>query len=74
MWLYEWEPHKVSQYPGKFSGHRHCDSGDIMALVCHMTSQDHVIEVSSDFMGRSPGRWDTFLPKLVTIDTVVVEI
>ena len=25
---------KVSYHPAKFDGHRHCSSGDIMALVC----------------------------------------
>ena len=31
-------------------------SGDIMILVCHVTSQDHVIKESCDFIGRSPSR------------------
>ena len=33
---------QVSQHPVKFGGHRLCGSGDIMFLVCHMTSLDHV--------------------------------
>ena len=35
---------KVSHYPAKAGGHRHCDGGDIMILVCYVTSQDHVIK------------------------------
>ena len=31
-------------YPStKYCGHRHCDSGDIMVLACHVMSQDHMI-------------------------------
>ena len=32
----------MSYHPVKFVGHKHCDSGDIMVLVCHMIFQDHV--------------------------------
>ena len=33
-------------------GHRHCGSGDIMALVCEVLLQDHTIKVLCDFIGR----------------------
>ena len=33
MWLYGWQPVKVSYRPAKFGGHRHCGSGNIMFLV-----------------------------------------
>ena len=36
----------VSLHPTKFGGHRHCDSGDIIVLVCHLILQDHMIKVS----------------------------
>ena len=26
----------LSYHPAKFSGHRHCGSGDIIVLVCHV--------------------------------------
>ena len=32
-------------HPTKFSGQRHCGSGDIMASFYHVISQDHVIKV-----------------------------
>ena len=35
-----------------FGGPRHCGSGDIKILFCHMISQDDVINSSCDFMGR----------------------
>ena len=39
--------------PTKFRGQRHCDSGDMLALACHVISQDNVLKESSDFMGGS---------------------
>ena len=33
----------VSHPPTKFCGYRHCGSRDIMALVCHMILEDHLI-------------------------------
>ena len=45
---------KLSYHPAKVAGDRHSGSTDITFLVCHMTSQDHVIKGSSDFMGGSP--------------------
>ena len=49
----------VSHYPAKFGGHRHCDSGDIIVLVCHVISQEYVIKRSRDLVvvarqGKSP--------------------
>ena len=29
-----------------FGSNKHCDSGDVMVLVCHVMSQDHVIKGS----------------------------
>ena len=46
----------MSHHPAKFSGHRHSGGGDVMVLVCHVISQDHLIKKSSDFMGRTPTR------------------
>ena len=43
----------ISHHPTKFRGHRHCDSGDIISLACHVISQDHVIKWSCDVMGSS---------------------
>ena len=33
---------------------RHCGSEDIMVLVCHVISQDHVTKRLGNFMSRSP--------------------
>ena len=52
-----------------FGGYRHWGSADIMILVCHKTSQNHVIKESCDFIGRSPLRLVTIMPSLIAIDT-----
>ena len=44
----------ASQQLATFGGQRHCDSGDIMILVCHVISQDHVIKGSYDFFWQEP--------------------
>ena len=54
--LHGWDSLKVSHYPAKFCGHRRIGIGDIMVLVCHVISNDHVIRGSSNFMGRSLSR------------------
>ena len=43
----------VGYHPVKCGGHRHSDSGDIVILVYHVISQNHVIRGSFDFTGRS---------------------
>ena len=40
----------------KFGGHRHCGTGDILNLVCHVILQDQEIKGSCNFMGSSFSR------------------
>ena len=51
--IYGWELLAVCHHPDKFGHHMHCNSGD-MYLLCHVTSQDHIIGGSSDLMDESP--------------------
>ena len=53
---------------------RHCGSGDILVLVCHVISQDSRIKGLCDFVERIPSWKVTTLPRLVAIATAVVEI
>ena len=45
-----------------------------MVLVCHVILQDRMIQGSCDFMGETPLRYVTSLPRLVVIGIVLVEI
>ena len=42
MRIYRWELLAVCHHPDKSCDHRHCDCGDIMFLICHMTSRKRV--------------------------------
>ena len=64
---------KASHHPATFGNYRYCGSGDIMVLVSHVISQEHMNKVWSNVMSKSPLWQDTSLPKLVAIDTMVVE-
>ena len=63
----------VSHTLTSFGGDKHCESGDIMVLLCHVISQDSVSKLSNS-MDRSLSRLVTTLPSLVVIGTVVVKI
>ena len=41
---------------GKFGGHGHCGSKDIMVLIFHVISQDQVTKGQSNSLCRSPLR------------------
>ena len=56
------EPLMVCHHSAKFGGHRHCDSEDILVLVCHFSFQDHVAKGSSNWIGMSPSRQLNILP------------
>ena len=57
----------VSHHLAKFSEHRHYWTGDVIFLVCH------VIKCSCVFMGASPSKSFTILPRLVTINTELMK-
>ena len=42
----------VGNHPAKFGGNKHCGNGnehcgDVMFLICHVMSQDHLTQVTS---------------------------
>ena len=57
-----------------FDAHRSSASGNVTYLICHMTSQDHVIERSCEVTDGSTPLYVTILPSLMAIGIVVVEI
>ena len=40
----------------KYCGHEHYDVGDIVFLVCHVTSRKHMIKGLCEFMSGNPSR------------------
>ena len=43
-----------SHHPNKFGDNGYCDKWDLIFLICHVTSHNHLFKWSSDFMvGRS---------------------
>ena len=74
MTLWWGVPPNLNHDPTKFGGHRHCSSGEIIVLVCHVILQGDVIKVSFDFIGRDHQSELTPPPRLVTIATLVVEL
>ena len=74
MRLYRPKLIKVGYHPVMFDVHRHSESGDVAVLFCHVTSKDHIIKWSCDFISRSPATCVFILPSLVAIRTVVVMV
>ena len=68
IWLYGFEPLKLRPR------HRHCGSGDMMVLVCHVILQVHVMKRSCDFIGRRPWRYVTILQSLAAIALRIVKL
>ena len=68
MQLYGQEPIKENYHLAKFDGHLRSGNGDIVFLICHMISQDYMIEGSCNFIskiGKSSLMQVTILPSLV---------
>ena len=72
--FYGWKPFTLSYRLAMFGGHWSSVSGDIKYLICHVISQKHVIEGSSNFMSEASSWYIMTLPSLVATDIVVVEI
>lgn len=59
---YEWRLH-----PTNIGDHGHSGSGDIMFLVYHVISQEHVIKGSCDFMNEVPHSKITLVLSLLSL-------
>ena len=75
MWIYGWKPAMVSHHFAVFDNHWSTANGDIKYLTCHVISQNHMIEVSSNLMSGSSW-WYSYhhLAKFGVIGIVVAEI
>ena len=65
MQIYGWELFTVCHH-GRSCKHRHCDDGDTVFFICHVTSRKHVTEFC-EFMGGNPSWRVTTFPCLLTI-------
>ena len=57
-----------------FYCHRHCGNGDIMFLVCHVATPDHIFKESCDLMNGSTLSWVTTVLSLVAREIAFEEI
>ena len=60
--------------PCQVGGHWYNVHGDTKYLICHLASQNHVTDVSSNFKNSSSSWCFIALPSLVTIGIVEVGI
>ena len=73
MRLYGCKPPLVSHHHAMVGG-QSSSTRDITDPTYHVTSQDHVIEGSRNFVSETSSLYVTTLPSLVTIGIVVVEV
>ena len=64
----------MSHHLDNFVGYGSSVNGDIMYLICHVASQNHVIEESCNFINYSSSLYVTALPRLVAIGIAVAEL
>ena len=65
IWFYVRKRLTVSHRLAMFGGHSSSVSGDIMYLICHLTSQNHKIDGSSNFMSWSSSWYVTTLQRSI---------
>ena len=61
-----------SQRRAYFGGHESSADGDIVYLICHVTSHDHLIEGSCKFIGGSSLRYFTTVIGFMAIRFIVI--
>ena len=44
----------LCHYADKSCDHKHCNDGDMMFLICHMTSHEHMFKGLREFFGWKP--------------------
>ena len=67
-----WEPLILCQYLAYCGADTSFAGGD-MYFICHVTQQDHSVEMSCIFMGESSSSHVTTLNRLVTIGILIVK-
>lgn len=71
MWLEGWESLTVSHHPEKFGNNNYFDKWDLVFLIYHITSHNHLLKWSCYFM---PLILITVILDMMASDIVVVEM
>ena len=64
----------LSHHFAKFSGHRPYGSSDVVTKMFYVTLEDHVVNVSGDFMQAKSLLHILTLPKLTAIDIALAYV
>ena len=56
MRIYRRELLAICYHPDESCEHKHCDSGDIMFSICHVTSREYMFKGLYEFIGGSTSR------------------
>lgn len=74
MWLEGWKPRAENQHHVLFGVHGFSGDGDIMYLICHASSHDHLIKGSCRLMGGSSLRYVITVIRIETVSILILEI
>ena len=72
VWIYGWKPLLVSHHFAMFGDHWSSGNEDKKYLICHVTSQNHLIEGRCNLISGSSSKYVTTLPSLVAINIALV--
>ena len=72
--IYWWKPFIVSNHFVVFGGYSSGAIGYVKYLICCVTSRNHVIGGSSNFINGDPWWYVTILPILVGIGIAVIDM
>ena len=56
MRIYGCELLALCHYADNFCDHKHCDGGDMIFLICHLTTHEQMFKGLCKFMGGNPSR------------------
>ena len=56
MQIYGWELLAAFHKHDKNTDHSHCEGEDLMCLICHNPSCDHMCKELCDVLGRDPSK------------------
>ena len=73
-YLKVWEPLTLSPHCAKFDDYRPCGNGDVTFLFCLVTSRDHMIKGTCDFLNGSSSTKVATVPSLMLAGLIEVKM